>query len=114
MSFQPSPVFVKMYDLLAWLLPATMQFPKSHRFIMALRVQNAALDVHERLIAAGKSQRAERRRQLWEADVRLEQLRLHWRLCHTLQLIEQGRYEHGARLIDEVGRLLGAWIEQAT
>ena len=44
------------------------------------------------------------------ADIRLEQLRLHWRLCRTLGIIEPGRYEHGARFIDEVGRLLGGWI----
>lgn len=110
MSFEPSPIFVKMYDLLAWLIPATMQFPKSQRFVMAQRVQDAALDVHELLVAAGKYQRAERRRTLVQADIRLEQLRLHWRLCHTLELVPLGRYEHGARLIDEVGRLLGGWL----
>jgi hypothetical protein len=27
-SFEPSPIFVKTYDLLAWLIPLTMQFPK--------------------------------------------------------------------------------------
>jgi len=110
MSFEPSPVFVKIYDLLAWLIPITLQFPKSQRFVLALRLQDAALDTHELLIAAGKSQRGERRRLLREADVRLEQLRLHWRLGRTLGLVEPGRYEHGARLIDEVGRLLGGWI----
>jgi hypothetical protein len=112
-SFEPAPIFVKVYDLLAWLIPVTMNFPKSQRFVLALRVQNAALDLHELLVAAGKTQRGERRRQLLQADIRLEQLRLHWRLCRSLKLVEPGRYEHGARLIDEVGRLLGGWIEQA-
>ena len=110
MSFEPSPIFVKTYDLIAWLIPQTMQFPKSQRFVLAKRVQDAALDVQELLILAGKSQRAERRRSLMQADVRLEQLRLHWRLCRTLGLVAPGSYEHGARLIDEVGRLLGGWI----
>lgn len=113
MSFEPSPIFVKVYDLLAWLIPITMQFPKSQRFVMALRLQNTALDLHELLVAAGKSQRGERRRLLQQADIRLEQLRLHWRLCRTLGLVESGRYEHGARLVDEVGRLLGGWIAAA-
>jgi hypothetical protein len=110
MSFEPSPIFVKIYDLLAWLIPITLQFPKSQRFVLAKRLQDAALDVHEALIAAGKTQRAERRRHLLEADIRLEQVRLHWRLCRTLNLVEPGRYEHGARLIDAIGRLLGGWI----
>jgi hypothetical protein len=109
-NFEPSPIFVKTYDLLAWLIPVTMQFPKSQRFVLAKRLQDAALDLHELLIAAGKSRRSERRRALAQADIRLEQLRLHWRLCHHLGLVQSSRYEHGARLIDEVGRLLGGWI----
>lgn len=110
MSFEPSPIFVRAYDLLAWLISQTMQFPKSQRGVLAKRLQDAALDLHELLVAAGKTQRAERRRYLLQADIRLEQLRLHWRLCRTLALVEPGRYEHGARLIDELGRLLGGWI----
>jgi hypothetical protein len=110
MSFEPSPIFVKTYDLLAWLIPQTMQFPKSQRFVMAKRLQDAALDMHELLITAGKSRHGERRRALQQADIRLEQLRLHWRLCRSLGLITPDRYEHGARMIDEVGRLLGGWI----
>jgi hypothetical protein len=42
-------------DLLGWLIPQTMQFPKSQRFVMAQRLQDAALELHELLIAAGKS-----------------------------------------------------------
>lgn len=114
MSFEPAPIFVKTYDLLAWLIPLTMQFPKSQRFVMALRVQNAALDVQELLISAGKAQRGERRRFLAQADIRLEHLRIQWRLCLTLGIVELGRYEHGARLMDEVGRLLGGWLEKTT
>ncbi len=110
MSFEPSPIFAKTYDLLVWLIPQTMQFPKSQRFVLAKRVQDAALDLHELLVRAGKSRGSERRRALMEADVRLEQLRLHWRLCVTLELVTPNRYEHGARLIDETGRLLGGWL----
>ena len=103
-------MFAKTYDLIAWLIPQTQGFPKSQRFVLARRVDDAVLDVHEALIAAGKTQRAERRRNLLQADIRLEQLRLHWRMCQTLELVPLGRYEHGARMIDEVGRLLGGWI----
>lgn len=113
MSFEPSPIFVKVFDLLAWMLPLTQQFPKSQRFVLAKRLEDAALDVHELLVAAGKTHRAERRRYLLQADIRLEQLRLLWRLSRTLDLVPPGRYEHGARLIDEIGRLLGGWIASA-
>lgn len=107
MSFEPSPIFVKTYDLLVSIIPQTMLFPKSQLFVLAKRVQDAALDLHELFIRAGKSRGSERRWVLLEADIRLEQLRLHWRLCAMLELVTPNRYEHGARMIDEIGRLLG-------
>ena len=46
---------------------------------------------------------------LLRADVDLETLRLEWRLAHELRCVSTSQYKHGARLIDEVGKLLGAW-----
>jgi hypothetical protein len=40
-------------------------------------------------------------------------MRLNWRLAHDWQLVSPGQFEHGARLMDEVGRLLGAWLKAA-
>jgi len=32
-----------------------------------------------------------------------------WRLAHELKCVSTAQYEHGARLLNEVGRLLGGW-----
>ncbi len=40
---QQSPIFSKTYDLLTWLVPATTKFPREHRFVMAHKVQETAL-----------------------------------------------------------------------
>ena len=45
-------------------------------------------------------------------NARLDLLRLQIRLLHTFQLIDDRRYEHVARLVEEVGRQLGGWISQ--
>ena len=42
---QESPLFVKTCDLLAWLIPATLKFPK------AQRLQNAAFDFYDAIAA---------------------------------------------------------------
>ena len=77
-------------------------------------MQNAALDFQELIIAAGKTRAGERRTHLLQADVRLAQLK-HWaRVCVDLQLFSLRQYEHLARLSDECGRLLGAWLKQAS
>ena len=42
----------------------------------------------------------------------LAKLRFQLRLCHDLKLLSTGQYEHGARMLAEMGRLLGAWLKQ--
>lgn len=109
---EQSPIFSKTYDLLQWLIPRTLGFPKSQRFVMALRVQQTALDFYELLVQAGKG--VDRAEALRRADVALEQLRLYLRLCKDLGLLGPRQYEHSARLTDEIGRLLGGWLKKAS
>ena len=33
-----SPVFVRTYDFIQWLIPRTMSFPRSQRFILTKRL----------------------------------------------------------------------------
>jgi hypothetical protein len=33
-----------------------------------------------------------------------------WRLGHELQVLPTRRYEHGARLMDDLGRQIGGWL----
>ncbi len=46
---------------------------------------------------------------LRQADVTLVKLRLYLRLCHDLDLLGRGQYQHVAKMVDEIGRLLGGW-----
>lgn len=102
-----SPIFVRTYDWLRWLLPLTLLVPKSQRFLMAQRLQQKSLAFYDHLVAAGR--RVNVAENLQEADVLLEQIRLNVRLCRDLNLLQPRQYEHAARLLDEIGRLLGGW-----
>ena len=106
-----SPLFVRTYDLLQWLIPQLGKFPRVHRFGITERIQRVAMDFQDSLIAAGKSQGEQRHVWLQRSDIQLEQLRLWLRLTRDLEILSIRRYEHAARLIAEVGRLLGAWIK---
>lgn len=104
-----SPIFSRTYDLLQWLIPVTVKFPRQHRFVLAQVVQQTALSLQENLIEASKvAQPAEA---LLQADINLAKLRTHLRLCHDLKLLSTGQYEHVARMLAEIGRLLGGWIK---
>lgn len=106
---QESPIFVKTYDLLLWLMPATMKFPREQRFGMAKAVQETALRFQERLIEAGIGHGRTRSRALAGADVELTKLRFYLRLSKDLKLLRLNQYRHVAEMVAEVGRLLGGW-----
>jgi hypothetical protein len=105
-----SPIFTRTYDLVRWLIPVTIKFPRQQRFVLAARIQHSVLNFHEQIIDAGLSQQPEPI--LRRADVTLARLRVQWRLCRDLELVSMGQYAHGARMLSEVGRLLGGWLKK--
>ncbi len=106
-----SPLFTRAYDFLLWLIPHVQQFPRKHRFGLAERIQTTALNLQDSLVAAGKSYGQRRVDCLQRADIQLAQLRIWIRMARDLECLTVRQYEHAANLIDEVGRLLGAWIK---
>jgi len=102
-----SPIFTRTYDLLRWLIPATLKFPRQHRFVMAETLQRAALSFQDAILEAGHARRPVA--ELARADLALARLKLYLRLSHDLDLLSHGQYQHVARIVDEIGRLLGGW-----
>lgn len=106
-----SPLFIKTYDMVLWLLAHTQKFPKSQRFVLAKRMEEAALSFQDQIVWATKTRR--RVPVLVEADFHLERLRLYNRMALGLRLHSPGQYEHLGRSLDELGRLLGGWLRKA-
>ncbi|MEM1346000.1 MAG: diversity-generating retroelement protein Avd [Pseudomonadota bacterium] len=98
-----------MYRFLLWLIPTVEKFPRTQKFLLGDRIQATALDVLERL--AEVTYTRERRRLLHSANLGLQKLRLLLRLAHDLRHLDPRRYEHAARQIDEIGRLVGGWLK---
>lgn len=108
-----SPLFVRTYDFLLWFIPHVQKFPRAYRFTLSERVQRLAFDFQDAIVAAGKSRDAGRFEKLKTADIQLEQLRVWVRFARDNQLFTVRQYEHAARGMAEMGRLLGAWLKQA-
>lgn len=108
-----SPIFARTHDLLLWLIPCTLHFPREQRFVLARRLQDTALDLQERLLEAALNKGNGRRAALTQADVTLAKLRYHLRLAQELDLLSERQYAHAAGLVAEIGRLLGAWMKKA-
>ena len=103
------PALEAMYRFLLWLVPTIKAFPRSQKFMLGDRIQSIALAVLEALIEATYSR--SRERQLSEANLGLEKLRVLFRLAKDLRHLDARRYEHAARSLDEVGRMVGGWIK---
>jgi hypothetical protein len=103
------PAVEAHYQLLNWLVPTIGRFPREQRFLLGDRIQSTALDVLESLIEATYTR--DRRVPLAHANLGLEKLRFFVRLAHEQRHLDARRYEHAARQIDEVGRLVGGWVK---
>ncbi len=78
--------------------------------MLASAIQKTALDLHEKLIEAAKSDAP--LPILKQADVSLTKLRFYLRLCRDLELLQIGQYQHVSRMVSEVGKLLGGWMKK--
>ncbi len=99
-------------ECLRWLLPQCEKFPKAQRFVVTARCQAAALNFQERLVEANAQAGQARLALLRQADAELNKLRLYLRLAHDFDWLSPGAYEHGSRMVAELGRLLGGWLRQ--
>ena len=99
------------HDLLRWLIPHLDKFSRNRRYTLGERLESGMLDVLELLVQAAYSR--EKRTVLARANQRLEMIRHLWRLAHELTAIPTRRYEHGAKLVDELGRQIGGWLRSS-
>ena len=97
------------YDFSKWLLNHTGKFPKSHRFSVAVKLENAALDFIAFTSVANTRQN--KLPLLRDADEALLKMRLLFRLSYEMRFINFNSYEHGSERLAELGRLLGGWMK---
>lgn len=95
--------------MVLWLLAHTKKFPKSERFVLAKRMEDAALSFQDKILWATKTSR--KHQALIEADYHLERLRMYNRVALGLKLHALRQHEHLSRTLDELGRLLGGWMK---
>ena len=101
------PALDAHYRFILWLIPAVERFPRSQKFLLGDRIQTPALEVSEALIEATCTR--QRSAHLAHANPGLEKLRFPLRFAQDLRCLDQRRYEHAARGLDETGRKIGAW-----
>ena len=103
------PAVEAHFQFLMWLVPAIEKFPRKQKFLLGDRIQTTSLDVLECLIEATYTR--DRKGQLARANLGIEKLRFFFRLAVELHYLDRRRYQHAARTLDEIGRLIGGWAK---
>ncbi|MBC8450381.1 MAG: diversity-generating retroelement protein Avd [Chloroflexi bacterium] len=114
MTSEPMVIFPRTHDFLVWLIPRTMDFPRSQRFVVTRRLQDAALNFQERIFEANRLSGRARLERLRQADAELDKVRLYLRMAVNWQWLNEGQYQHVSRMVKEIGNLLGGWIKQSS
>jgi hypothetical protein len=97
------------HALLIWLIPLLDDFPRNRRFTLGERLESGLLEILELLVEAAYAKN--KCDLLKRANSRLAVVRHLWRMAHELQTISAKRYEHGARLLEELGKQVGGWLK---
>ena len=103
-------IFNRAYAFLKWLFNHTGKFPKSHRFSVAVKLENTILELIELITTA--NMRRNKLDFLVRADEKLLYLKILSRLSYELQFINVKSYEYAAKELVEMGRMMGSWIKQ--
>ena len=107
-------IFTRTYDFITWLIPKTESFPRSQRFVVTQRLQQAALEFQELLVEANAQRGAARAEKLRSADTELRKVRIYLRICEKWNWLTPNQYHHVSEMVVEIGRLLGGWQKTVT
>ena len=114
MTSERMVIFTRTYDFITWIIPRTVSFPRSQRFVVTRRLQDAALDFQERIVEANRVRGRARLERLRLADAALDKVRLYLRLAVRWEWLSEGQYQHVSKMVKEIGDLLGGWIKQTS
>ena len=107
---EPMVIFARTYDLISWLIPRTLSFPRAQRFVVTKRLQDAALNFQECIVEANRLRGRARLERLYRADAELDKVRLYLRLAERWEWLAEGQYRHVSEMVKVIGTLLGGWI----
>jgi hypothetical protein len=99
----------KLYDFILWMIPKLVKYPRSHKFLLADRIENLLLDILDLLIEAAYSRKKDEL--LRAANLKLEKLRYLIRLSKDLRFLNIKSYEFSSNAINSIGNSIGGWLK---
>lgn len=106
----------KIYDMILYGNPALLQFPKSEKFVLASNIRESMYKMFQLAVTIEK--KYYKKTTLQELDIELDILRHLIRLAADKKLYPNQKpclpfkkYEYWARLLDEIGKMIGGYMK---
>lgn len=111
---EPFKLKEKIYDMILYGSPALEQFPKSERFLLAADIRSSMYELLRYSIILEK--RYYKKNTIEEMDIELDKLRHMVRMAADKRLypnrapcLHFRKYEYWAKLLDEIGKMIGGY-----
>lgn len=101
----------KIEEMIRYGYGAVRHFPKSERHVLSQELRHRMWRILQLAVTAGK--RYHKKTTLQDLDIEIELMRRQLRLCQELGALPFKKYEVWSKHLDEVGRMLGAWIKSS-
>src|SRR5262245_7427163 len=109
---QDMQVIDRTYEFTVWTCEHIARFNRAHRFTLGDRLERQVNRVLEGLLRA-RYDRRERLCLLRQVNVELELLRFQFRLARDLKCLSLDSYGYSARVVNEVGQMVGGWLKKS-
>jgi hypothetical protein len=103
-------IIQKVEDMLRYGYQAVQHFPKAERHVLSQELRASMWRLLRLSIVCAK--RYHKKTTLQDLDAELEILRREIRLAKDLGMLPFKKYEHWAKQLDEIGRIIGSWINK--
>jgi len=104
-------LYQKTYDFLLWLYPIINRIPKSHRLVLGRHLEELGISLLLLVIKANKARGQSRLSLQLQVSDELDCLRILVRLTKDLRFMSVKQYTTGAKKVNEIGRMLNAWMK---
>jgi len=102
-------ILTKIEAMIAYCYTSTNQFPKAEKPGLARELRADSWELLRLVVVCNK--RYHKKTTMQEVDALHEVLRRKIKISHVLKFLPLRKYEHWARLNDEIGKMIGGWIE---
>lgn len=92
-----------------WIIDKVERYPKSIKFSIGERIMTYSLDINEKIIEA--IYKKEKKSILEDINLKLETLRILFRLSKDKKYISIQQYEFISSDLNEFGSMIGGWIK---